>query len=253
VTDRRHFFEDFADFMGPAYLRYSFTKGTENEVSFLWKALNLAPGMTVLDVGCGPGRHALALARRGAKVVGVDIAATFIDLATQAAASEQLDVRFEVADARQLNFDGQFDAVVSLCQGGFGLVGRTQDGCADGSVLHRMAAALKPGGRLGLSAFSAYFQVRHLEPTDVFDAATGVNHEVTEIRNQAGDVKKVDLHTTCFTPRELQLLVERSGLQVQQLWSVTPGEYAEGALSIDRPEFLLIAERLSSSATEQCS
>jgi hypothetical protein len=54
---------------------------------------------------------------------------------------------------------------------------------------------------------------------------------------------EVDLWTTCFTPRELRLLAARAGLRVRALWSVTPGDYAAVAPSIDSPEFLLVAER----------
>src|SRR5262245_47925593 len=79
-----HWFEPIADHLGGAYLRYSFTKGTAQEVSFLVEALGLEPGMRVLDVGCGPGRHALALAGRGIEVVGIDISRRFVDLATAA-------------------------------------------------------------------------------------------------------------------------------------------------------------------------
>jgi cyclopropane fatty-acyl-phospholipid synthase-like methyltransferase len=82
VTER-HWFEDLADHLGGAYLRYSFTKGTANEVAFLVDALALAPGARVLDVGCGPGRHALALAERGIEVVGLDISARFVALAQE--------------------------------------------------------------------------------------------------------------------------------------------------------------------------
>ena len=60
-----HWFEPIAEHLGAAYLRYSFTKGTVQEVDHLVGALGLEPGTRVLDVGCGPGRHAHELARRG--------------------------------------------------------------------------------------------------------------------------------------------------------------------------------------------
>ena len=66
---------------GSAYLRYSFTKGTVQEVDFVVDALGLKPGDRVLDVGCGPGRHAHELARRGLVVHGIDISQRFIELA----------------------------------------------------------------------------------------------------------------------------------------------------------------------------
>ena len=72
-SDSSHWFEALADHLGEAYLRYSFTMGTANEVGFLTDVLDLRPGMRVLDVGCGPGRHARALGEAGIEVVGVDI------------------------------------------------------------------------------------------------------------------------------------------------------------------------------------
>jgi SAM-dependent methyltransferase len=237
-----HWFEELADVMGPAYLRYSFTKGTEQEVTFLVDVLGLTDGDRLLDVGCGPGRHALAFARRGAKVHGIDISQRFVELAADAARQEGLHATFERIDARALDIDAAFDVVLSLCQGGFGLLGRDEDGAADADVLARMARALKPGGRLVVSAFSAYFQLRHLEDSDSFDAATGVNHEPTEVRGESG-TKAVDLWTTCFTPRELRLMAERADLVVEHLWSVTPGAYARNLPVVERPEFLLVARR----------
>lgn len=237
-----HWFEGIADDLRTSYLRYSFTMGTENEVEFLVDALGLRPGVRVLDVGCGPGRHAHALARRGIEVHGVDIAQSFVDLAR---AEAPPGATFDRLDARALPFESEFDAVISLCQGGFGLAGGA--GAAgpdpDAAVLDGMARALRPGGRLALSAFSAYFQVRWLEDTDAFDVDAGVNHEVTTLRTPEGTETARDLWTTCFTPRELRLLAARSGLEVEAVWSVTPGEYAARVPEIDRPEFLLVARR----------
>ncbi len=75
-ADRAHWFESIADHLASMYLRYSFTKGTRQEVDHVVRALGLGPGDRVLDVGCGPGRHAHELARRGVVVHGIDIAQT---------------------------------------------------------------------------------------------------------------------------------------------------------------------------------
>jgi SAM-dependent methyltransferase len=228
ITGRE--FEVVAGHARQAYLRYSFTRGTEQEVPFLMDVLELRPGMRALDVGCGPGRHAHALAKRGIEVVGIDISAAFL-----AAAGSGTWVR---ADARRLPFSpGTFDAAISLCQGGFGLLG----GNDDGLVLKQMAEVVKTGGRVAVSAFSAYFTVRHLEPGEHFDAESGVNHERAEVRDPDGRVETFDLWTTCFTPRELRLMASAAGLEVTGLWSVRPGEYQRRLPELDYQEFLVTA------------
>lgn len=230
-------FNEIARFLGTAYLRNAFTKGTEQEVEFLVGALALEPGMRVLDAGCGPGRHALALARRGYDVVGVDLSPDFIALAQQ----EKSSATFLVGDVRDLAYDDEFDAVICLCQGGFGLLG----GVDDEDVVARFAqAARRNGGRVALSAFSSYFVVRHLEAGETFDAATGVNHERATLRDEHGVEREADLWTTCFTPRELRLLAARAGLTVDAVYGVTPGKYEADPPSIECPEFLLLARRL---------
>jgi SAM-dependent methyltransferase len=241
LTEPHHWFAPVADHLGSAYLRYSFTKGTEQEVAFLVDALDLQPGMRVLDVGCGPGRHAHALAERGLEVVGVDISQRFVDLATHGAPP---GATFQRGDARALGFDAEFDAAISLCQGAFGLTGgpgAPLDG--DGAVLAGMARALRPGGTLAVSAFSSYFMVRFLEQQDTFDVEAGVNHERTMVKDEQGQEAEVDLWTTCFTPRELRLLAVAAGLEVRHLWSVSPGAYAADPPSLDSPEYLLVAAR----------
>jgi hypothetical protein len=113
----------------------------------------------------------------------------------------------------------------------------------DAAVFRQLAEVLRPGGRLALSAFSAYYQVRYLGEGDDFDAASGVNHEHTEVRGPDGRPLPAELWTTCYTPRELRLLARSAGLEVDAVWSVAPGEYAAGRPVLDRPEFLLLARR----------
>ena len=126
-----HWFEPLAAHLGRSYLRYSFTKGTVAEVDTIVELLGLQPGMRVLDVGCGPGRHAHELAGRGIDVHGVDISDRFI-----AIARDEIDpdapglASFERLDARHLldavRFYGGCDAAICVCQGAFGLM--TADG-----------------------------------------------------------------------------------------------------------------------------
>jgi len=234
--DHQHWFEPIAEHLGDAYLRYSFTKGTRQEADHLIARLGLTPGMRILDVGCGPGRHAHELARRGFTVHGIDISATFVELAQRDAPP---GATFERLDARVMRFEREFDVVICLCQGAFGLMTANGD---DAVVIAGMARALRPGGRLALSAFNAYFAVKYHEAAS-FDADTGVSHEVTEVRNPAGEAKTVDLWTGCYTPRELRLLLAAHGVRVDAISSVEPGGYGADAPTVESPELLVIATR----------
>ncbi len=238
-------FNDVAAFLGPAYWApdtgrvMAFTRGTEQEVDFLTDATGLAPGHEVLDVGCGPGRHALALATRGLSVTGYDASPDFVALARAAAAERGVPARFAVGDVRDLPYEAAFDAVLCLCQGGFGLLG----GHDEPAVFTRLARALRPGGTLAVSAFSVLFAARGLEEGEHLDAATGVLHERTVLRNADGDERPADLWTTCFTARELELLAALADLEVLAIHGVTPGGYRAAPPDLHHPELLLLARR----------
>jgi SAM-dependent methyltransferase len=227
-----------AEFLGAAYPRNAFTKGTEQEIGFLVDALALRPGDRVLDVGCGPGRHALALARRGIEVAGVDLSPDFVASARETATVEGLTARFEVLDVRDLTAEREYDAAICLCRGGFGLLG----GRDEIEVFGRIVRAVRPGGGLAVSAFHAPFAIRHLEPGETFDPASGVLHEIA-VRNDAGQERPFDLWTTCFTARELTLLAQLHGVEVQGVYGVAPGRCCDEPLTLDDPELLLVGRR----------
>jgi len=238
-----HWFEPIADHLGAAYLRYSFTKGTVREVDEILRMVPLSPGDRVLDVGCGPGRHAAELGRRGVQVHGVDISETFIELA-QASAPE--GVTFAWGDARMLNFHKEFDLAISICQGAFGMVGGPAAAHhldPDRDVLAGMARAVKPGGYVLFTAFNAYLQVANLVEGNDFDASSGCHRETTEVRSPSGERREVDLWTTCFTPRELRLLCEVVGLEVMSITAAEPGRWESRPADTESPEHLVLARR----------
>lgn len=232
------YFGALAERLGSAYLRYSFTKGTGQEVAFLLELLALPPGARLLDVGCGPGRHAVPLARAGLNVVGVDVSRRFLELAAEAARGARVKASFFEVDARRMPFDDEFDAVISLCQGGFGLMGRD-----DALVLKRMAEAARPGATVVLTAFSALHEARHARPEAHLDVDEGLVHERTTIVDETGVEHEVDLWTGVYTPRELRLLAIGCGLVPEHVWGVAPGDYACRAPDLDHPELMLVARK----------
>jgi len=235
-----HWFESVARYLGDSYLKYSFTKGTKQEIDFLVETLPLVGGDRVIDIGCGPGRHCKELAIRGYKAFGIDISATFIE---QASASAVEGASFRRLDARllqdEIELHGKFDVAICLCQGAFGVM---LDDSDDLDVLRGAAAVLRPGGLLALSAFNSYFSIRH--HTDAqFDVDRGVSHERTVLRNPAGEEMETDLWTGCYTPRELRMACSIVGLEVVRIYGVEPGKYGLIEPSVDLPEYLLVARK----------
>ncbi len=232
------YFKDIAARLGRSYLRYSFTKGTAQEIPFLIGELGLKPGQRVLDVGCGPGRHSIALAAEGLAVTGIDISRTFLDIAAADAAAAGVKPAFFEMDAREMPFGEEFDAVIALCQGAFGLMGDD-----DSLILRRMWAAAKPGAVIALTAFSSYFEAAHPRDGATFDLDSGLVHESTKVIDESGGSHDVDLWTGVYTPRELRLLAIGCGLVPEAIYGVEPGDYDARPPSIDLPELLLVARR----------
>jgi 2-polyprenyl-3-methyl-5-hydroxy-6-metoxy-1,4-benzoquinol methylase len=124
---------------------------TRREVDFLIEALRLRGTETILDLGCGGGRHSLELARRGYTVVGVDLVAPVLVHARAQAAAEGLSVEFVQGDMRELHFAERFD-VALLLNSSLGFF----DDTTNQAVLAGVARALAPGGQLLIQCINPY-------------------------------------------------------------------------------------------------
>src|SRR5512137_1003214 len=74
---------------------------TPADVDGIVARLRLKPGARVLDMCCGPGRHAIELARRGFRVTGVDRTALYLQMARRDALKARVEVEFIKRDARR--------------------------------------------------------------------------------------------------------------------------------------------------------
>ena len=140
---RREWFTHFFDASYVAALREEKPlRQTRLEVEFVLRSLRPPEGARILDLPCGYGRHAALLARRGFRMVGVDLSPAMLAEARRRFA-EGPRLRFRRDDMRRIEFREEFDAVINLYTS-FGYFTPTQNVTA----LRRMARALRPGGRL---------------------------------------------------------------------------------------------------------
>ncbi|MGH2833150.1 MAG: SAM-dependent methyltransferase [Solirubrobacteraceae bacterium] len=93
---------------------------TSSEVDRVLRMLELSGKERILDLGCGTGRHALELSRRGLSVLGVELLEENVRVAKQSAQEQSLDAQFIQADLRELDITEEFDVVLSLNDGGIG-------------------------------------------------------------------------------------------------------------------------------------
>jgi SAM-dependent methyltransferase len=190
---------------------------TAAEIAFLTRYLPQPAYRTVLDLCCGLGRHAQALAAGGYQVTGLDR-----DPAVIAVARRQSDkVLYLQGDMRDLApIPGTFDAVVSLWQS-FGYF----DAATNADVLRQIYAKLRPGGRLILDIYHRAFFEQHQDER----VAERDGRSIVERKFMTGDRLTVQLdygagesdtfEWQLYTPEDISALAEQMGYQVLRICS----------------------------------
>ena len=116
------------------------------EADGLYTLLQLSPTSRVIDIGCGHGRHAIALAEHGPEVIGLDIAVALLNRARQLAADLRTQVRWIRGDMRRLPFRSEC-ATAAILMDAFGFFETEEE---HEVILRQAARVLTTGGRLAL-------------------------------------------------------------------------------------------------------
>lgn len=114
---------------------------TSEELDKIEALVGLRPPACVLDVGCGTGRHAIELARRGYQVVGIDVAARYLAEARAAAERQGLEVEFRLQRGADLDEENVYDFVLAFYH--------TLGFMSEDAIAHHLGsirAAIKPSG-----------------------------------------------------------------------------------------------------------
>jgi len=136
--------------------------GTPDEVDSVMELVGMVPGMAVLDLCCGPGRHSLELARRGFVVTGVDRTHAYLRRARRKARRQGLPVNFVERDMREPCGDAEFDVAINM----FTSFGYFEDPADDRRVAANLLQALKPGGVLLMDTMGKEIVARRWQARD---------------------------------------------------------------------------------------
>ena len=114
----------------------------EKHIPFYEKALRLSKNDKILEAGCGIGSYSREFARRGYRVVGMDMSPNFLAEAKRITQLENLEIEYVLGDYNEMRFEEAFSVV--FFEGSFFY--KSKEGLV--SLLRRIHKALTPNGRL---------------------------------------------------------------------------------------------------------
>jgi len=243
ITDWRDFFDQIAD----SYENEVFTRNTIAEVDFVIEELALMPGASVIDIGCGTGRHSIEFARRGFSVTGVDQSPGMLGVARQNAEMAGVEISFIEASAQNFVAAEKADAVVSLCEGALCLFNDDDDIWGkDMAILANMAESLKPAGRFLVTVLNAFSMVRRSDnnmiadgTVDLFTLTSRFTEEWGPVDNRVR-VKGIERY---YTPSEFVRMANRIGLKIDNVYGGTAGNWRRGPIDLDEIEFMAVGHK----------
>jgi SAM-dependent methyltransferase len=202
----------------------------------------------IIDVGCGRGRHSIALAERGYHVTGFDLSPTAIDKARRIAGERDLsNVRFVVQDMRQ-PLDDMFDAAFNL----FTTFGYFLEDSENERVLKSVNSMLKPKGLFLIDYLNATKVESELVPESE-GSHDGIDYSIRkEIKNgcvyknirfsgeKIGSEKEYNERVKLYGREWFEESLKRAEYNVKDIWGNYDGDPFNESTS---PRLIVVAQK----------
>lgn len=222
-------------------------ENTTAQIDFIEQALSLTPPKKIVDLGCGHGRHAIELSRRGYDVTGIDLVEGFLDHARKEAELAGVSAKFVRGDIGAFENEPEYDAALCL----FDAFGFFDDSHCIGT-LRCAHKALVPEGKFVLDLRTREWMVRvpTYSVTDIgngdmmidrhhFDITSGrfVDRR-TYVRD--GKQREVMFSVRLFAFTEIRLILHSVGFEIEAAY----GGYDGSPLSPNKPRTLIVCRKV---------
>lgn len=234
----------------------SFVQGTVGECDFIEREAGRDQSIRIIDIGCGTGRHAIELTKRGYRVTGVDLSVNQIKRAREKAQESGLTIDFQTQDARDLAFESEFDLAIMLCEGGFSLMETDEMNFA---ILKSAARALNPQGKLIFTTLNGLFPLFHSVSEFYksaekegqsqckecsFDLMTFRDHNTAVFEDDAGHKRELKCNERYYVPSEITWLLKTLGFRKIDIFGAKLGAYSRNdKLTTEDFEMLVVASK----------
>jgi len=252
----KQWYESLFDNYGVKYDNECFTHGTSGECDFIEKEIDYNRSLKIIDVGCGTGRHAIELTKRGYRVTGVDLSDSQLERAKEKAGAQNLQIDFQKQDARHLPFANEFDLAIMLCEGAFPLMETDE---MNFEILRSIAASLKGNGKLIFTTLNGLFPLfnsvegfcasKTKEGTatyskNTFDLMTFRDFNTATIEDDLGNKKELKCNERYYIPPEITWQLKSLGFRKIDIYGAKLGAFSRNdSLSTNDFEMLVIAEK----------
>ncbi len=223
------------------------------QIDFLMRTIYCPAPQDVFDLGCGDGRHAVELAKRGYRVTGLDLSEEL--LARARSRNEELDlgIHFVRGDMREISYEKAFDLLVNFFTS-FGYFDRDEE---NARVLTAVSQALRPGGQFLMDYLNREYVIHSLVPHDrkmLGQTKVEQTRWITGDPDNPGDHVRINKRVTLedeqgtrtydesvrmYTLDELHAMLTKAGLSVSQ----TFGDFDGRSIAEDTPRVILIGKK----------